>query len=62
MALRRLAAPLPLRFDCDFNQALDVPTRTAGTIWQLDSLSELHERELSTSNHCFACTAGMGSS
>ena len=55
-------------YDCDFNQALavpigarpDRPPRTS--IWQLDSLDELTGAAVQTSNHCFGCTAGMGSS
>jgi len=51
-------------FDCDFNQALAMPLPVAGcsTVWQLESLDELTGERVATSNHCFGCTAGMGSS
>jgi len=54
-------------YDCDFNQALAIPlglpsAKPRSTIWQLDSLDELTDTAVPTSNHCFGCTAGMGSS
>jgi len=51
-------------FDCDFNQALAMPLPRADkrSVWQLDSLDELTSAPVATSNHCFGCTAGMGSS
>jgi len=52
-------------FDCDFNQMLELPARSAGG-------APLHVRDLSpetlagraivTRRHCFGCTAGAGSS
>jgi radical SAM/Cys-rich protein len=35
---------------------------TGATIWDIDSLSELHHRRIATDGHCFGCTAGAGSS
>ncbi len=47
-------------FDCDFNQALGIPA-TAGTIGEL-SAAELVGLPIQAGDHCFACTAGSGSS
>ena len=56
-------------YDCDFNQALALPLQHAprraadgATIWDIDSLAELQGGAIHTANHCFGCTAGMGSS
>ena len=53
-------------FDCDFNQALATPLAAPSgngySIWGIDSLEELAAAPVITSNHCFGCTAGMGSS
>lgn len=50
-------------YDCDFNQMLDLPVRTssAPTIDMVD-LERLKNREIVIHNHCYACTAGAGSS
>ncbi len=52
-------------YDCDFNQMLDLPLRS-------DNRNRMHLKELMTKditgnpiavrNHCYACTAGQGSS
>jgi len=50
-------------FDCDFNQALELPLPGAlGTLWDLESLDALEGGAIATASHCFACTAGAGSS
>ena len=50
-------------YDCDFNQMLGMPLTTgATTLWDLDSLEELVGQPIATDSHCFACTAGAGSS
>mmetsp|Transcript_16538 Transcript_16538/g.37970 ORF Transcript_16538/g.37970 Transcript_16538/m.37970 type:complete len:86 (+) Transcript_16538:2-259(+) len=55
-------------YDCDFNQQLGYPiksdstTESALTIFDVDSLSELMDYTIRNDNHCFGCTAGMGSS
>lgn len=50
-------------FDCDFNQMLEMGLGgRAHTIWNVDSLDSLAGREIATGRHCFACTAGSGSS
>jgi len=50
-------------FDCDFNQALDLPLGGgARDVWSVQSLDELVGRPIATAGHCFGCTAGAGSS
>ncbi len=48
-------------YDCDFNQMLELPLGAARTIFELDSLA-LEGQAIATGAHCFACTAGSGSS
>ncbi len=50
-------------YDCDFNQMLEMPVdaRAATTIFDADRAS-LEHREIAVGPHCFACTAGAGSS
>ncbi len=50
-------------FDCDFNQMLGLPveTRASQDVRQFD-LSALSRRRIRTGQHCYACTAGAGSS
>ena len=52
-------------YDCDFNQMLDMPVCDAnGTPLRIESLAPelLIERSILVANHCYACTAGSGSS
>ena len=50
-------------YDCDFNQALELPVRAAATdIWSVDDLTEFIGQPIHTATHCFGCTAGAGSS
>jgi radical SAM/Cys-rich protein len=50
-------------FDCDFNQMLELPLGAgAKTVWDVEDLSALEARPVSTAAHCFGCTAGAGSS
>jgi radical SAM/Cys-rich protein len=52
-------------YDCDFNQMLDLPLRDAeGKALKIDSLSldQLLNPLIQVGNHCYACTAGSGSS
>ena len=52
-------------YDCDFNQMLDLPIRNArGEVLNISFLSveQLLERTIAVGNHCYACTAGCGSS
>lgn len=52
-------------YDCDFNQQLGMGMKRKGkdmTVHDLDSLTDLLSTPVRTDNHCFGCTAGMGSS
>jgi radical SAM/Cys-rich protein len=52
-------------YDCDFNQMLDLPlTDGSGARLKISSLSldQVAPREITTGDHCYACTAGAGSS
>jgi radical SAM/Cys-rich protein len=52
-------------YDCDFNQMLDLPIRdAAGNALEISSLKGEHllSRAITVGNHCYACTAGSGSS
>jgi radical SAM/Cys-rich protein len=50
-------------YDCDFNQMLGLSVNH-GAPRHIDrfNLAELSEREIVVRNHCYACTAGAGSS
>jgi radical SAM/Cys-rich protein len=50
-------------FDCDFNQALDLPLGEdlPQTIWEFDR-GALETRAIRLEDHCYGCTAGCGSS
>ncbi len=50
-------------YDCDFNQALELPL--AGkprTLWDIQSLAEIEHGAIAFDDHCYGCTAGAGSS
>lgn len=47
-------------YDCDFNQMLELPKNPVN-IFNLNSFNEVKE-EIIYEDHCFACTAGFGSS
>jgi radical SAM/Cys-rich protein len=55
-------------FDCDFNQQLgymvgsDAIHQDGLSVFDLETLGDLQKHEIRTDNHCFGCTAGMGSS
>jgi radical SAM/Cys-rich protein len=52
-------------YDCDFNQMLDLPmTDAAGKRLDISSLSldQVANRPIIVGDHCYACTAGAGSS
>ena len=51
-------------YDCDFNQMLDLPLSDQNDVF---TLTRLHEsspigRKINVGEHCYACTAGQGSS
>jgi len=48
-------------YDCDFNQQLGFGLRRK-TVFDVENLSDLLDVPIRTDNHCFGCTAGMGSS
>lgn len=49
-------------FDCDFNQALDIPVRSEkNTIWAIEDFQEV-SKKITYARHCYGCTAGCGSS
>ena len=54
-----------LVYDCDFNQMLDLPLRDAEgsplRIWEL-SAAMVEAQHILVGDHCYACTAGAGSS
>lgn len=55
-------------FDCDFNQQLgygigsDEIHEGGTTVFDVGSLNDLLKEKIVNDNHCFGCTAGMGSS
>ena len=50
-------------YDCDFNQMLDMPIGYGAPrhIKEFNT-AQLHTRRITTANHCYGCTAGVGSS
>lgn len=55
-------------FDCDFNQQLgyvigsDAIHQGGLSVFDMETLADLQKYKIRTENHCFGCTAGMGSS
>jgi radical SAM/Cys-rich protein len=50
-------------FDCDFNQMLTLPVNHgAPSHIDIFDLDRLKDRQVVVANHCYACTAGAGSS
>jgi MoaA/NifB/PqqE/SkfB family radical SAM enzyme len=52
-------------YNCDFNQALDLPIiDTSGNVVTIDQLEKVLSEgiDIITDEHCFCCTAGAGSS
>lgn len=48
-------------YDCDFNQMLDLKLPTSNHVSQFD-FESIFSREIQLNEHCYACTAGAGSS
>ena len=50
-------------YDCDFNQQLDMQWKNGHEmfLWDVDP-GKIENREVMTGDHCFGCTAGVGSS
>ena len=50
-------------YDCDFNLALQLPLAPEAPQTIFSATPEaLNERQISTADHCYGCTAGSGSS
>lgn len=50
-------------YDCDFNQALELPLGGhRRSIWELASLADVEREPITFGDHCYGCTAGAGSS
>jgi len=57
-------------YDCDFNQQLGMQISSSAlktkkhttSVFDLESFNDLLGNRIKTDNHCFGCTAGMGSS
>lgn len=50
-------------FDCDFNQMLDMPAANQSrTLFDIDNFEQLTQQNIASGEHCYACTAGSGSS
>ncbi|KAK3101216.1 hypothetical protein FSP39_001832 [Pinctada imbricata] len=55
-------------YDCDFNQQLEMgmmgtdDKEGESTVWDITSTDDVVNRRIAIDNHCYGCTAGMGSS
>ena len=50
-------------YDCDFNQALELPQGgRRRSIWEIASFTDVERDPIVFGDHCFGCTAGAGSS
>ncbi len=49
-------------YDCDFNQMLELKVVTPQNHIRDFNINELNKREIIVNQHCYGCTAGMGSS
>jgi len=53
-------------FDCDFNQQIDLPMNNSKfqkiSVFDINSTDDILPLRIATRSHCFACTAGAGSS
>jgi radical SAM/Cys-rich protein len=49
-------------YDCDFNQALELPLLGPATLFEVEDVDALDALPVATASHCFGCTAGAGSS
>ena len=50
-------------YDCDFNQALELPLgRRRRSLWDIETLADIEHEPIAFANHCYGCTAGAGSS
>ncbi|TAM61503.1 MAG: radical SAM/Cys-rich domain protein [Rhodanobacter sp.] len=52
-----------LLYDCDFNQALELPLGgRQRSVWDIARLADIESGPIVFANHCYGCTAGAGSS
>ncbi|MFC5524750.1 arsenosugar biosynthesis radical SAM (seleno)protein ArsS [Rhodanobacter ginsengisoli] len=50
-------------YDCDFNQALELPLGGhRRSLWDIASLTDIEREPIAFADHCYGCTAGAGSS
>jgi Predicted Fe-S oxidoreductases len=50
-------------YDCDFNQALELPLGgRPRSVWEIAGLADIENDPIVFANHCYGCTAGAGSS
>ena len=50
-------------YDCDFNQALELPLGgQQRSVWDIASLADVEQEPITFDSHCYGCTAGAGSS
>lgn len=50
-------------YDCDFNQALELPLGgRRRSLWDITSLEQADREPIAFRDHCYGCTAGAGSS
>jgi radical SAM/Cys-rich protein len=50
-------------YDCDFNQALELPLGNRHrSLWDIETLDEINAEHIAFGDHCYGCTAGAGSS
>ncbi|NLA70165.1 MAG: radical SAM/Cys-rich domain protein [Clostridiales bacterium] len=49
-------------YDCDFNQSIDLPVVNNKTIFDYAKGEPIEKRCIAFNSHCYACTAGQGSS
>ena len=50
-------------YDCDFNQMLELTIPNVHkSIFQINKFSKKLQKNITTKDHCFGCTAGAGSS
>jgi radical SAM/Cys-rich protein len=50
-------------YDCDFNQALELPQGgRARSIWDIEAFTDVEGDPIAFGDHCYGCTAGAGSS
>lgn len=50
-------------YDCDFNQMLEIPASSKKTtLWDITNFEDFKNKSIALADHCYGCTAGVGSS